>query len=114
MRYAIPLIFAAGLAQADPPQITDVSMQKSGASWRFSVTLEHPDTGWDHYADGWRVLGPDGTEIGYRKLLHPHVNEQPFTRSLSGIDIPEGATHLTIVPHDSVHGAGPAYRLELN
>ena len=81
---------------------------------RIDVTLRHGDTGWDHYADGWRVLGPDGTEIGFRKLLHPHVNEQPFTRSLSGLDIPEGATHLTIVPHDSVHGDGPAFRLELN
>ncbi len=57
---------------------------------RVSVTLAHPDTGWDHYADGWRVETEDGTVLGTRELLHPHVEEQPFTRSLTVNDLPEG------------------------
>ena len=61
-----------------------------------SVTLSHPDTGWDHYADGWEVLTPDGVSLGLRVLAHPHVNEQPFTRSLSGIVAPKGVTALHI------------------
>lgn len=47
------------------------------------VTLSHPDTGWDHYADGWEVLDANGTRLGLRVLAHPHVEEQPFTRSLT-------------------------------
>lgn len=62
----------------------------------LSVTLRHPDTGWDHYADGWEALTPDGTSLGIRELAHPHVEEQPFTRSLSGVNIPDGVEALHI------------------
>lgn len=71
---------------ADPPEIAGAKVD--GA--RVSVTLAHPDTGWDHYADGWRIEAEDGTVLGKRELLHPHVEEQPFTRSLSISDLPEG------------------------
>ncbi|MFV1464251.1 MULTISPECIES: hypothetical protein [unclassified Phaeobacter] len=40
-------------ALADDPQITDAVAQQTADSWRISVTLRHPDTGWGHYADGW-------------------------------------------------------------
>ena len=69
-----------------------------------SVTLSQPDTGWDDYADGWEVLDADGNRLGYRELLHPHVNEQPFTRSLSGVGIPDDATVVYIRARDSVGG----------
>ena len=49
--------------------------------WRFDVTVRHADEGWDHYADRWDVIGPDGAVLATRVLLHPHVGEQPFTRS---------------------------------
>jgi hypothetical protein len=81
---------------------------KGGGGWRFDVTVKHADTGWDHYADAWRVVGPDGTVYGTRTLYHPHVNEQPFTRSLSGVVIPSGVTEVTVEAHDSVHGWGGA------
>ena len=76
----------AAPALADPPQIVGAEMSGS----RVSVTLAHPDTGWDHYADGWRIESEDGTVIGTRELLHPHVEEQPFTRSLSVSTLPDG------------------------
>lgn len=76
----------AAPALADPPDIAGIEV--SGA--RVSVTLAHPDTGWDHYADGWRIEAEDGTVIGTRELLHPHVEEQPFTRSLTVDDLPDG------------------------
>lgn len=81
---------------------------KSGGTWRFDVTVRHGDTGWDHYADVWRVVGPDGTVYGTRTLYHPHVNEQPFTRSLSGVKIPRGVTEVMVESRDSVHGWGGA------
>ena len=83
-------------------------------TYRFDVTVEHADTGWEHYADGWEVVAPDGTVLGTRTLLHPHVDEQPFTRSLSGVAIPDGNTEVTIRAHDSVDGlGGKEVRVEL-
>ncbi|MCI2400729.1 hypothetical protein [Aliiroseovarius subalbicans] len=79
-------------AFADFPVVEDAVL--SGTT--ISVTLRHPDTGWDHYADGWEVLMPDGTSLGLRVLAHPHVAEQPFTRSLGGLSVPEGVKVLHI------------------
>ena len=100
-------------AFADIPEIVSATADKSGNIWKFSVTLRHADEGWDHYADGWGVYLPDGAELGYRVLAHPHVNEQPFTRSLSGVEIPVGISHVILRPHDLVHGDGLDYILEL-
>ena len=80
--------------------------QQADGNWRFSVTLLHDDEGWDHYANRWDVVGPEGSVYGERVLLHPHENEQPFTRSLSGVAIPENVTSVTIRGNDSVHGLG--------
>ncbi len=104
MRFLILSLLLATPAVADSPQITDVDLQRSGETWRVSVTLAHPDTGWDHYADGWRVETRDGTVLGTRELLHPHVNEQPFTRSLSGVTVPDGVTTVYIRAKCSVDG----------
>ena len=77
-----------------------------GGAWSFSVTVRHDDEGWDHYADRWDVLGPDGDVLGTRVLYHPHVGEQPFTRNLGGVKIPEGVGEVVIRAHDSVHAYG--------
>jgi hypothetical protein len=37
-------------------------------------------------------------------LYHPHENEQPFTRSLSGVVIPQNVNQVKIRARDSVHG----------
>ena len=84
--------------------IVGVEITPSGEGvYNVSVTLEHADTGWDHYANRWDVLDESGELIGSRVLAHPHVNEQPFTRSLR-VDIPENVKTITIVASDSVHG----------
>ena len=103
MRFLIALI-AAAPAFADAPVIEAAAARDSGSGWTFDVTLSHPDTGWDHYADGWRVETPDGEVLGTRELLHPHETEQPFTRSLSGVTIPEGWTELAIRARCNVDG----------
>jgi hypothetical protein len=66
----------------------------------------HKDEGWKHYANKWDVVAPDDSVLGTRTLYHPHVNEQPFTRSLSGVKIPTGIDRVTIRAHDSVHEYG--------
>ncbi|MEM7069679.1 MAG: hypothetical protein AAF478_12430 [Pseudomonadota bacterium] len=85
--------------------VLDVQISGSGTDYRFSVTVEHADTGWDHYADGWEVLGEGGKVYGKRVLAHPHVDEQPFTRS-GRITIPEGVKFVIVRANDSVHGTG--------
>lgn len=96
---AVPLSAFAG-----SPDIVNVSASKPDMGWMFEVTLKHPDTGWEHYADGWEVLDPDGNRLGYRELAHPHVSEQPFTRSLRGIMIPDGVRTVLIRARCSEHG----------
>jgi hypothetical protein len=75
-------------------------------TYRFDVAVLHSDTGWDHYADQWEIVAPDGKILGTRKLLHPHVNEQPFTRSLPDVKIPNNIEKVSVRAHDSVHAYG--------
>ncbi len=78
-------------ALAEGPEI--VAARVDGQT--VHVTLAHPDTGWDHYADGWEVVSADGATLGLRVLAHPHVEEQPFTRSLRlELPLPDGPLYV--------------------
>ncbi len=97
--YVASVVFTASVAgpiAADPAVVEEIKATASGDAWRFDVTLSHGDTGWDDYADGWRVELEDGTILATRVLAHPHVNEQPFTRSQSGINIPDGVSTVYV------------------
>ena len=117
----IPLFAAAALAAlaasqaaAEIPEIVNATARPDGDSWRFSVTLTHPDTGWQHYADAWEVQDAAGNILGTRILVHPHVNEQPFTRSLGGVTVPEGTGTVFIRARCLVDGWGdPVFALGL-
>ncbi|WP_422023799.1 hypothetical protein [Roseibium sp.] len=107
-------VLISGASVAGDVEIVDAAAKEGAGGWTFSVTLKHGDTGWDHYADLWEVYTPEGKLLGKRVLAHPHVNEQPFTRSLSGVQIPEDVTTVIIRARDSVHGVSPQeFRLEL-
>ena len=98
--------FLAHPAFAGEADVIAVDVEAAGSGkWRFNVTVRHADTGWDHYANGWEVVGPDGAVLGKRVLAHPHVEEQPFTRS-GLIDIPAGIPEVTVRATDLVHGLG--------
>ena len=98
----VPMTFSA--VNANEVKIVGVKAKGTDRSYTFHVTLAHEDSGWDHYADKWEVLSPSGDVLGTRVLLHPHENEQPFTRSLSGVAVPSGLSHVMIRAHDKVHG----------
>ncbi|MBT4934687.1 MAG: hypothetical protein HOL66_01245 [Rhodospirillaceae bacterium] len=101
-------ILISGKSFADEVRIVDVEAHRQqDGRYSFSVTLKHADNGWDHYADRWQVLDPQGEVLGDRVLMHPHVNEQPFTRGLSGVRIPAGLKVVSVRAHDKVHGNGP-------
>ncbi len=102
----LALLCAGALAGEVDVEFARFEHQGNGA-WRVSVTLRHGDTGWDHYADAWRVVTADGTVIGTRTLYHPHVDEQPFTRSQGALKPPSGVTRVYVEAHDSVHGWSP-------
>ena len=108
---ATPTEGSGNAANADVTHVRAV--QADDSTWTFHVTVEHPDTGWEDYADGWDVVTPDGKVLKpnpddpfTRLLLHPHENEQPFTRSQSGIEIPEGVTEVRVRAHDIDDGFG--------
>ena len=79
-----------------------------GGTWSFDVTVRHGDTGWTHYADRWDVLSESGEVLATRVLRHPHVQQQPFTRSLPDVALPEKVERVRIRAHDSVHDTGGA------
>ena len=93
-------------AAADDATIDAVEARHSGSGWTFSVTLSHGDTGWDDYADGWRVVLENGDVLGVRTLYHPHVEEQPFTRSLTQVDIPGDVSRVFVEARTNTDGWG--------
>ncbi len=106
---ALSLACAAGTAAtAGEADVVGVEVSNAGGgSYRFDVTVAHGDKGWDHYADAWDVVAPDGSVLGTRVLAHPHENEQPFTRSTT-VTIPDGVSEVTLRAKDSVHEYGGA------
>jgi hypothetical protein len=75
---------------------------------RFDVTVTHADQGWKHYANRWEILSPDGEILATRVLAHPHDDEQPFTRSLTNVSIPDGLSEVIVRAHDLMHEYGGA------
>ena len=101
------LLFASTAAWAGEADVIEVEIKQTAENtYFFKVTVRHADEGWDHFANKWDVVAPDGKVLGTRTLYHPHVDEQPFTRSLSGVKIPGAVTEVTVRAHDSVHEYG--------
>jgi len=91
----------------DFAQVTNVvASQSSNDNWCFSTTVRHNDQGWEHYADGWEVIDLEGKQLGFRKLHHPHNNEQPFTRSQCNIQVPLEVTKVIVRAKCNKHGYG--------
>jgi len=86
--------------------IAATATRDADGTWQVSATLSSPYDSAERYADAWRVLAPDGSELGIRELTHDHAGEQPFTRSLAGVDIPKGVDVVTIEGRDQISGWG--------
>ena len=85
-------------------KVLKAQFKKIGDTWSVSVTLKHPDTGWKHYADFWQLVDENGVMVAKRVLVHPHVDEQPFTRSMGDIEIRKNQKIIFVEAGDSVHG----------
>ncbi len=88
------------------PDVVDVTTERDGDTFSFSVTISSPYDTPDRYADGWRVVGPEDTVYGEHTLAHDHADEQPFTRIQSGVQIPDEVAEVTVEGRDSEHGYG--------
>lgn len=110
MKHLFTLIGLLSCIGFNPALAGSVDVVKANAeravdgSYTFHVSLRHEDTGWDHFANRWEIMSTDGKLLATRVLNHPHVDEQPFTRSLAGVKLPPGTTEVIIRGHDSVHG----------
>jgi hypothetical protein len=87
-------------------QVRNVEMEENAdGTWNFSVTVEHADTGWDHYANLWQIIdGETGRVIAERVLAHPHVEAQPFSRSLRNIELSDDLRFLVVRARCNEHG----------
>ncbi|WP_157965651.1 hypothetical protein [Euzebya rosea] len=88
------------------PDVIDAELARSGEAWTLSATISSPYDSPERYADAFRALAPDGSELGVRVLTHDHANEQPFTRSLTGLVIPDGVEEITVEGRDLANGWG--------
>ena len=100
-------------AEAIPVVVAAVATRENEGTWNFSVTISSPYDSPERYADAWRVLDPDGNQLAERVLTHDHANEQPFTRSLSGVRIPAGVEKVRVEPRDSRDGYGTGRSIEV-
>lgn len=102
----LSLLLLPSLSIAGEADVINAEVEAVGGKfYRFKVTVEHNDEGWEHFAKAWEVLGPDGKILGTRLLRHPHVKEQPFTRTLT-VAIPDNINQVKIRAYDLVHEYG--------
>lgn len=98
LTFLISIYFLSTNAFASDAEIIQAKAELNAAQkFNISVTVKHADTGWDHYANAWRIYSLDGKLIAERVLHHPHVKEQPFTRNLLAVSIPAEINEVTIV-----------------
>jgi hypothetical protein len=98
---------AADAAAQKHPDVLAAKVRSAGADkFDFDVTVSSPYDTPQRYADGFRVLGKNGTVYGERKLWHDHAGEQPFTRDLYGVKIPNAAHKVVIQARDQRFGYG--------
>ncbi len=89
------------------PDILEVQLvPKEDRVFDVQVTVSSPYDTPERYADGWRVLAPDGSVLGEHTLTHDHAAEQPFTRTQPGLTIPDGVTEVTVEGRDQEFGYG--------
>ncbi len=86
------------------PDVTGVEVNSEGTE--FAVTVSSPYDTPERYADAIRIRNSDGTVYGVRELAHDHASEQPFTRSVTDVAVPDGVTEVVAEARDKTNGWG--------
>ena len=97
------------------PDVTKVEVTGSADSRDFAATISSPYDTPERYADGIRVRSADrDTVYAMTELGHDHASEQPFTRSVTGVEIPEDVDSVVVEGRDQDNGwGGRTVRVEL-
>lgn len=97
---------SAAADSADFPDVLDARIVRAGERFRVIVTMSSPHDNAEHYADGWRVLTPDGEVLVEQTVHHDHRHEDPFTRSERPFVIPRDVDEVVVEGHDRMNGYG--------
>ena len=80
-------------------------------TWAFAATMSSPyEIGWEKYCDSFEVRtlpaskGGNYTVLAKRVFGHPHPTEQPFTRRVFNVVLPDGVDTVVAVAHDLIDG----------
>ncbi|MBA3417114.1 MAG: hypothetical protein ACR2KO_02265 [Geodermatophilaceae bacterium] len=92
--------------QQFPDVVEVVAGRAEDGTFTFDVTMSSPYDTPERYADGWRILGPDEEVYAEMTLDHDHAAEQPFTRTQTGVEIPDGVTSVVVEGRDLENGYG--------
>lgn len=88
---------------AEEAQILDVRLEQKGGQWNVRAMVHHPDTGWDHYVDQWRITTEDGDVIASNIVAEPHTDEQHYA-VVRDVAIPRRLNTFIVEAHDSKNG----------
>lgn len=75
-------------------------------NFKVKVTMSSRYDTPDRYADGWRVLTPEGEVLAEHELHHDHQHEQPFTRVRGPFFIGPDVAEVIVEGRDSENGYG--------
>ena len=95
---ALSLTCASPLAMAGAADVIDATArQATDGTWSFEV------------------MTLTGRVVGVRRLLHDHTDEQPFTRDLQGVHVPDGFPRGVLIRgHHNIRGYdGATLKLDL-
>lgn len=81
-----------------------------GEQYAFDVTISSPYDSPQRYADAFRVRSVDGTVHAVLELGHDHAAEQPFTRTLRGVQLPPSTAEVVVEARDLQYGWGGGTR----
>jgi hypothetical protein len=97
--------------RADPVHVVGVEIvRRPYGRWEMILSLEHEDTGRDHFCDRVEALDQDGKRIFVGYFYSPIVKDVeedgPLRRRLRPMPIPEGVIRLTLRAHCKRTGWG--------
>lgn len=96
----------AGAQEQRYPDVIAAELEADDGTYRLAVTISSPYDSAERYASGWRVIDPAGETLAEHRLAHDHADEQPFTRTQTGLEIPGNIEQVTIEGRDLTNGYG--------
>ena len=107
----LPIIMAQNSSSSQKCcHVVELDAFEEGGTWSFSASMSSPyevQTGLSKYCDFFEVRTTSGmnyTVLGKRTFGRDHPYEQPFTRVIRDVTLPNGVNSVVAIAHDSVDG----------